>query len=407
MIETLLGYFSYKFVMYAIIVGVLVSLCSSLLGVTLVLRRFSMIGDGLSHVAFGALVIGTVLGSAPLAVAVPVVIAAAFFILRISENSRIGGDAAVAMVSSVSLAVGVIVISVTTGMNTDVTSYMFGSINSMEKSDALLTVLLSSVTTLLYVLFFSRIFSLTFDETFAKATGMRTGIYKFRRYGGDGRCRNARYRRNAYLGTYHFPRDKRDAPDKEFPRDRSLRVCYFRRLLLCRHMRVLPLFAPDGREHSCGKCDMLLDFSGDICYNKKMKSDERHTTEMTDRYKPYPNTENGNENELLPPIKRVAALHYISCLGRCALTVIIPVLSALGLQTVPLPTALLSTHTGGFTDMFFEDLTGQMKKISRHWQDIDVDFDALYSGFLGSDAQIEVVADFTRKFGRHARFCRR
>lgn len=130
-----------------------------------------------------------------------------------------------------------------------------------------------------------------------------------------------------------------------------------------------------------------------------MKSDERHTTEMTDRYKPYPNTENGNENELLPPIKRVAALHDISCLGRCALTVIIPVLSALGLQTVPLPTALLSTHTGGFTDMFFEDLTGQMKKISRHWQDIDVDFDALYSGFLGSDAQIEVVADFTRKFG--------
>ena len=179
MIETLIGYFSYKFVMYALIVGVLVSLCSSLLGVTLVLRRFSMIGDGLSHVAFGALVIGTALGSAPLAVAVPVVISAAFFILRISENSRIGGDAAVAMVSSVSLAVGVIVISVTTGMNTDVTSYMFGSINSMEKSDALLTVLLSSVTTLLYVLFFNRIFSLTFDETFAKATGMRTGIYKF------------------------------------------------------------------------------------------------------------------------------------------------------------------------------------------------------------------------------------
>lgn len=118
---------------------------------------------------------------------------------------------------------------------------------------------------------------------------------------------------------------------------------------------------------------------------------------MTDRYKDIPMCE--DEKELLPPIKRIAALHDISCLGRCALTVIIPVLSALGVQTVPLPTALLSTHTGGFTDMFFEDLTEQMKKISRHWRDIDTDFDAIYSGFLGSDAQIDVVSDFVRDFG--------
>lgn len=179
MFDTLAGYFSYKFVMYALIVGVLVSLCSSLLGVTLVLRRFSMIGDGLSHVAFGALVIGTVLGDAPLAFAVPVVIVAAFFLLRISETARIGGDTAIAMISSASLAVGVIVISMTSGMNTDVTSYMFGSINSMEKSDVMLSVLLSAVVVILYVLFFNRIFLITFDESFAKATGMKTDIYKF------------------------------------------------------------------------------------------------------------------------------------------------------------------------------------------------------------------------------------
>lgn len=179
MLDTLFGYFSYKFVLYALIVGVLVSLCSSLLGVTLVLRRFSMIGDGLSHVAFGALVIGTVLGDAPLVLAVPVVVIAAFFLLRISENSRIGGDTAIAMISSASLAVGVIVISMTSGMNTDVTSYMFGSINSMGRGDVIVSVILSAVVVLLYILFFNRIFLLTFDESFAKATGMRTEIYKF------------------------------------------------------------------------------------------------------------------------------------------------------------------------------------------------------------------------------------
>ncbi len=104
------------------------------------------------------------------------------------------------------------------------------------------------------------------------------------------------------------------------------------------------------------------------------------------------------EGELRAQINRVAAVHDISCLGRCALTVIIPVLSAMGVQTVPLPTALLSTHTGGFKDMFFADLTGHMGEISAHWKSIGTDFDAIYSGFLGSYEQIDMLARFIKDF---------
>lgn len=179
MLDTFIGFFSYKFIIYAFIAGGLVSLSSALLGVTLVLRRFSMIGDGLSHVAFGALSLAAVLGLAPLEFAVPVVILSAFLLLKVSENTRIGGDAAIAMISTVSLSIGVIAISMTTGMNTDVTSYMFGSISAMEKSDVLLSIILSFVVILLYVLFSNRIFAVTFDENFARATGVRTDFYKF------------------------------------------------------------------------------------------------------------------------------------------------------------------------------------------------------------------------------------
>ena len=112
--------FSYHFVQRAMLVGILVSLCAALLGVSLVLKRFSMIGDGLSHVGFGALAIASAFHLAPLAVAVPVVMAAAVLLLRISRNSRINGDAAIALISSSALAIGVITVSVTTGMNTEV-----------------------------------------------------------------------------------------------------------------------------------------------------------------------------------------------------------------------------------------------------------------------------------------------
>jgi zinc transport system permease protein len=177
MISLLAEMFSYTFLIRAVVVGLLVSLCASLLGVSLVLKRYSMIGDGLSHVGFGALAIATALNAAPLAVSIPVVVAVAFFLLRISENSKIRGDAAIALISTGALAVGVMVISMTTGINTDVCNYLFGSILAMSKSDVTLSVALSLVVLTLFVFFYHKIFAITFDEPFARATGIEAGFY--------------------------------------------------------------------------------------------------------------------------------------------------------------------------------------------------------------------------------------
>lgn len=168
---------SYHFMSRALIVGILVSLCAALLGVSLVLKRYSMIGDGLSHVGFGALAIAAAVNVAPLVVAVPVVVAAAFLLLRVSKNSKIKGDAAIALISSSALAIGVIVVSMTTGMNTDVSNYMFGSILSLSSADATLSVILSVIVLVMFVLLYPRIFAVTFDESFAKATGTRSEAY--------------------------------------------------------------------------------------------------------------------------------------------------------------------------------------------------------------------------------------
>ena len=168
---------SYHFMQRAIIVGVLVSVCAALLGVSLVLKRYSMIGDGLSHVGFGALAVASAFGLAPLWVAVPVVIIAAVFLLNLQQSGKVKGDAAVAIISSASLAIGVITVSLTTGMKTEVSSYMFGSILSLSRSDTVLSVILSSAVLALFILFYPRIFAVTFDETFAKATGTDAGFY--------------------------------------------------------------------------------------------------------------------------------------------------------------------------------------------------------------------------------------
>ncbi len=168
---------SYPFMMRAIVVGVLVALCSSLLGVSLVLKRYSMIGDGLSHVGFGALAIATATNWAPLTVSIPLVLAAAFFLLRLSEDSRIKGDSAIALISTGSLAIGVMVISMTSGMNIDEYHYMFGCRLAINSTDVILSVILSSVVLVLYLFFYSRIFAVTFDESFAKATGINAGMY--------------------------------------------------------------------------------------------------------------------------------------------------------------------------------------------------------------------------------------
>lgn len=177
MTETLFEMLSYPFMVRAFVVGILVALCSALLGVSLVLKRYSMIGDGLSHVGFGAMAVAAAANAAPLAVAIPVVIVAAVLLLRISGSSRIKGDAAIALISTSSLAIGVMVISMTTGMNTDVYNYMFGSILAMSQEDVALSVTLALVVLVLYIFFYQKIFAITFDETFARATGVKSGLY--------------------------------------------------------------------------------------------------------------------------------------------------------------------------------------------------------------------------------------
>lgn len=176
MFETIQEMMSYTFLARAVIVGSLVSLCAALLGVTLVLKRYSMIGDGLSHVGFGALAVASALNMAPLTVTIPVVLIASFFLLRLSDNSAIKGDSAIAIISSGSLAIGVVVTSMN-GTNTDLSNYLFGSILSVSHEDEILCISVSLVVLLVYVLFYHRIFAITFDENFAKATGIPTKLF--------------------------------------------------------------------------------------------------------------------------------------------------------------------------------------------------------------------------------------
>ena len=178
MLDMLRELFSYGFIQRALVVGSLVALCAGLLGVSLVLKRYAMIGDGLSHVGFGVLSLALAFRLAPLAVSIPVVVLAAFLLLRLSERSRVKADAAIALISSSALAIGVIVTSLSRGMNADVNSYMFGSILAMSDGDVILSVLLSLAVLLLFILFYHPIFSVTFDEEFAAATGTRAGLYK-------------------------------------------------------------------------------------------------------------------------------------------------------------------------------------------------------------------------------------
>ncbi len=178
MINELIEVFSsYEFMQRALIVGALVAVCAALLGVSLVLKRYSMIGDGLSHVGFGTMAIATALNFTELKFSIPIIIIAAFLLLRISENSKIKGDAIIAMISTGALAVGVMAVSLTKGMNVDIQNFMFGSILTIEKSDVWLSVILCVAVLVLYIFFYSKIFSVTFDESFAKATGINTQVY--------------------------------------------------------------------------------------------------------------------------------------------------------------------------------------------------------------------------------------
>lgn len=178
MIQVINEMLSHAFIQRAVLVGSIISLCAALLGVSLVLKRYSMIGDGLSHVGFGILTVAAAFGySSPLYIAVPCVTIAAILLLKIGNNSRIKSDSAIALISSSALAIGVAVTSVTTGMNTDVCNFMFGSILAMSKSDVYLSIGVCIVVAILFVVYYRKMFTVTFDESFARASGLNAGRY--------------------------------------------------------------------------------------------------------------------------------------------------------------------------------------------------------------------------------------
>ena len=176
----LASYFAYPFVRYALIVGVLIALCSSLLGVILVLKRFSYIGDGLSHVAFGAMAIAAVVGlSDRMILTLPITIVCAILLLRTGQNTRIKGDAAIAMISVGALAAGYLLINIfnsSPNISGDVCTTLFGSMKilTLTKSEVILSLVLSIVVVILFIAFYNRFFAVTFDENFAKAVGTKT-----------------------------------------------------------------------------------------------------------------------------------------------------------------------------------------------------------------------------------------
>ena len=182
MIEKIISYFSYPFVQFALIAGVLIALCAALLGVSLVLKRYSMIGDGLSHVAFGAMAVATVCGLAPMTVTLPITIVAAVILLGITGNSKIKGDAAIAMISVGALALGYLLLNIfsaSPNVSGDVCTTLFGStsILTLSKSDVVLCAVLAAAVILVFVLFYHKIFAVTFDEGFASATGTNAKAY--------------------------------------------------------------------------------------------------------------------------------------------------------------------------------------------------------------------------------------
>ena len=181
--ETIAEYFSYQFVWYALIVGVLIALCSSLFGVVLVLKRFSFIGDGLSHVAFGALAIATVMNlTNNMLIVLPITILCAVLLLKTGQNGKLKGDAAIAMLSTGALAVGYLIMSLFSSSGSvagDVCSTLFGSFSIITLStwEVVLCIALSLIVIALFILFYNRIFTVTFDESFAKASGIHSSIY--------------------------------------------------------------------------------------------------------------------------------------------------------------------------------------------------------------------------------------
>ncbi len=181
MINDLISIITPEFVKHilipALIGGIAVTLCSALLGVSLVLKRYSMIGDGLSHVGYGALSIAAVMNLAPLKFALPIVVISAVILLRMNDNGKLKGDSAIAIFSTTALAVGILVSS-KAGLTNDVSHYMFGSILAMNHDDVILSVILSVIVLAVFIVFYNKIFAVTFDENFSKASGVKVNVYK-------------------------------------------------------------------------------------------------------------------------------------------------------------------------------------------------------------------------------------
>lgn len=177
MLELVQEIFAYQFLSRAAITGSILSVCAALLGVNLVLKRYSMIGDGLSHLSFGALAVAMSLGLAPYWVAVPLVILSSFLLLRISARASIRGDAALAMLSAAALSIGIIAVSLGQGLSADVYNYMFGSILTTSPAEVKGIVVFGLVVLVVYVFSYHAFFALSFDETFAAASGLNVGLY--------------------------------------------------------------------------------------------------------------------------------------------------------------------------------------------------------------------------------------
>ena len=164
----------YDFMLKALLVGSLIAICCSLLGIFLVLKRYSMIGDGLAHVSFATIAIALLLSASPLLVSIPLVILSSFLILKLNEKANIHGDAAIGLISSFSVAIGVLISSVAKGFNIDLFSYLFGSILVISDMDVILSVILSIAVMLMIVFFYNNLFAITYDEEFAKVIGLNT-----------------------------------------------------------------------------------------------------------------------------------------------------------------------------------------------------------------------------------------
>lgn len=166
-----------KYMKVPLIVGLLLSISAAMIGVVLVLKRYSMIGDGLSHVGFGSVAIALALGTSPLIISIPVVMISAYILLRLGENKKINGDAAIALISSSALAIGYITGNLTEGFSADINSYMFGSITTATMDDLFYILPITLGIIVIYIFLYNRIFAVTFDESFAKATGINTRVY--------------------------------------------------------------------------------------------------------------------------------------------------------------------------------------------------------------------------------------